>query len=189
MRLLGLVACLAGLVGCGSSAGGPPSSPDASSAKDSNAPAPEAAADASCGATAASPGQVRCAATMCTTPAEVCCYDQATPRCVAAAACNGSSIACDESTDCAPSGAYCCSGTSVVEPDAGFPQVTVGTFCSTSPMTCLPQPGVGSSSTLACQVDSECTGTGSSCLSHVCSFNGFSQCIRLCGPAGVTGCD
>jgi hypothetical protein len=187
-RSVAVAGALSILVGCGASSAPSPGVdsgvPDATSSDSGTAP-PEAGNDASCGPGSPTPGQVRCGTTQCATPAEVCCYDQGGPRCATAASCNASSIACEESTDCAPTGSYCCSATGVLQPDASFSQVTVVTFCTTDPTMCLPQPGVGNSSVLACEVDSECAGTGSTCVSHVCDFG---QCVRLCGPSGTGGC-
>jgi hypothetical protein len=151
---------------------------------DADAVAQEAAADVAdaadgsvaCGPGTPDPGEVRCGAARCHTPSEVCCYDGA-PHCTPTGGCQAPHIDCDESTDCAASGAYCCSGIAVQARDAAV-VVYQATFCTTDPTACVPRPGVGNSSAEACQVDSECHGTGVTCVPQVC---GPTQCIRLCG--------
>ncbi len=173
---------VAAAIGCGSSS--------SSSGRGDAGPPADAASDAgpdaapACGPGKSDPGQLRCGTETCTTPSQVCCYHAPNePRCTTAADCaaaDGFSFECDEDSDCAASGAYCCSGVVARNPDGTSVGVTVGTSCTTDPTSCLPQPGVGSSSFEACQVDSECHGGAGPCVAQTCD----GQCIHLCGLSG-----
>jgi hypothetical protein len=183
--ILGVTAAVVWPAACGGSSGTGSGTTDAGQ-HSLDAPS-ETTADASaeafpdvtpsCGPGQSDPGQLRCGAQTCTTPAQVCCYDGSSqPHCANRGACNAPSLACDEDTDCAPSGSYCCTGVVPVEPDGASFGITQGTICTTDPTLCLPMPGVGNSSAEACQIDSECHNSPTGCIPQSCQ----GQCIHLC---------
>jgi hypothetical protein len=124
------------------------------------------------------PNQIQCGLEVCTTPAEVCCYESVTPggsdHCAPAGNCLAPNRVCDEAADC-PSGQVCCTGAAVLPANATVGGFT-GTTCldANAPGSCVPMPGVGNSSVMACKDNAECGEL--SCITEDCWGYPLSTC-------------